>query len=123
MFELQQAIPMLRSFDEARTKDFYVGFLGFRIDWENRLEPGSPLYMQVSRGGVRFHISEHHGDGTPGAAVFILITGLAAYHAEISAKGYRYMRPGIVDTPWNTWMMQVVDPSGNRLNFNEYKPD
>ena len=67
----QQTIPILRSFDEAKAREFYVGFLGFAVDWEHRFEPGMPLYMQVSRDGILLHISEHHGDGSPGIRVRI----------------------------------------------------
>lgn len=38
----------------------------FRVDWEHRFEPGFPLYLQVSRDGLVLHLSEHHGDGSPG---------------------------------------------------------
>ncbi|VVS99885.1 Glyoxalase/bleomycin resistance/extradiol dioxygenase family protein [Rhizobium sp. EC-SD404] len=115
------AIPILRSFDEDRTRAFYQGFLDFTVDWEHRFSPDAPLYMQISLGETKLHISEHHGDGVPGSAIFVPIVGLRAYHARITAKNYPNMRPGIVDTPWNTWLMQVTDPSGNKLNFNEYK--
>jgi catechol 2,3-dioxygenase-like lactoylglutathione lyase family enzyme len=63
--------PILRIFDEAKAKEFYVDFLGFKVDWEHRFEEGLPLYMQVSRDGCVLHPSEHHGDGTPGVAVRI----------------------------------------------------
>src|SRR5580658_9435303 len=59
---LTVAIPILRSFDEAKAKAFYVDLLGFKIDWEHRFRPDLPLYMQVSRDGLRLHVSEHHGD-------------------------------------------------------------
>src|SRR5690349_4182951 len=52
--------PILRSFDEAKAREFYVGFLGFKVDWEHRFEPDTPLYMQVSRDGCVLHLSEHH---------------------------------------------------------------
>ena len=41
------------------------------------------------------------------------------YHREIIAKGYRLMRPGIELAPWNARVMEVIDPFGNRLRFNE----
>ena len=63
-------VPILRMFDLDKAKDFYVGFLGFQVDWEHRFEPATPVYMQVSRGDCRIHLSEHHGDGTPGTATF-----------------------------------------------------
>ena len=69
-----------------------------------------------------FYLSEHDGDGCPGAVVFVRMTGLDEYHQEISAKGYRYLRPGIETMPWHARMMQVTDPFGNRLRFNEDMP-
>ena len=47
-----QTVPILRSFDEGKAREFYVGWLGFTVDWEHRFEPGLPLYMQVSRAGI-----------------------------------------------------------------------
>ena len=54
--------PILRIFDEAKAREFYVDFLGFKVDWEHRFEPGLPLYLQVSKDGCVLHLSEHHGD-------------------------------------------------------------
>jgi hypothetical protein len=34
----------------------------------HRFAPDLPLYMQVSRDGSVLHLSEHHGDCSPGAA-------------------------------------------------------
>ncbi|MQX37530.1 glyoxalase superfamily protein [Roseospira navarrensis] len=113
------AIPILRIFDEAKALDFYGGFLGFAVDWRHRLEEATPLYMQVSRGGMRLHLTEHHGDCTPGGTVFVAATGLAAYHAEISAKGYGFNRPGLDPAPWGGHVMEATDPFGNRLRFWE----
>lgn len=75
--------------------------------------------MQVSRGALVLHLSEHHGDGCPGACVYVRTTGLEGLHREISAKGYRYMRPGIEATPWRSRLMEVIDPFNNRLRFDE----
>ena len=62
--EFGRVIPVLRMFSIEKAKEFYVGFLGFTIDWEHRFEDGLPIYMQVSRGNVVLHLSEHHGDGS-----------------------------------------------------------
>jgi catechol 2,3-dioxygenase-like lactoylglutathione lyase family enzyme len=114
-----QVVPIFRIFSEAKAKEFYVDFLGFTLDWEHRFEPEMPLYMQVSRIGFALHLSEHHGDGSPGATAFVYMTGIDAFHAEISGKGYRHLRPGIEDTPWDSRMMTVIDPFGNRIRFSE----
>ena len=113
-----KAIPILRSFDEARAKAFYLGYLGCTVDFEHRFEPGMPLYMQVSRGGLVFHVSEHHGDATPGSAVFIEMSGVRALHAELAARDYPNLRPGLVEEPWGV-SLKLTDPFGNRLIFND----
>lgn len=113
-------IPVLRMFDVARTKAFYLDFLGFGLDWEHRFEPDLPLYAQVARAGLVFHLSEHHGDGSPGVVVFAPMTGVDAFHQELTGKRYGFMRPGVVDQPWGR-EMQVWDPAGNRLRFCELK--
>ena len=30
--------PILRILDETKAKQFYIDFLGFKIDWEHRVE-------------------------------------------------------------------------------------
>ena len=74
-----RTIPILRSFDETKAREFYVDWLGFAVDWEHRFEPASPLYMQVSRAGVVLHISEHHGDGSPGSHARVEIEGVSEW--------------------------------------------
>jgi uncharacterized glyoxalase superfamily protein PhnB len=117
-----QTIPTLRIFDVGKAREFYVGFLGFTVDWEHRFDDQAPLYMQVSRGGLVLHLFEHHGDACPGSTVFVRLTGLDEYHREITAKGYGSMRPGVDVAPWNAKVMEVIDPFGNRIRFNEDLP-
>ncbi|WP_431046415.1 glyoxalase superfamily protein [Roseateles sp. L2-2] len=109
--------PILRMFDEAKALEFYVQFLGFTVDWEHRFEPGLPLYMQVSRDGCVLHLSEHHGDACPGAAMRIETDDIEAFHAELIARRYGNARPGLEDTPWGSKDVSVTDPFGNRLTF------
>ncbi len=114
---LERAIPLLRIFDVAKAKAFYLDFLGFRQEWEHRFEEGLPLYFEVSRDGVALHLTEHHGDCTPGSTVFIVVRDLAAFHAEVSAKGYAFNRPGLDPAPWGGLIMEATDPFANRLRF------
>ena len=90
-----QTMPIFRIFDVEKAKEVYVSYLGFTIDWEHRFEENTPLYMQVSLGTFQLHLSEHYGDGTPGSAVFVKVTGLDDYHRDLSSKKYKYLRPGI----------------------------
>jgi uncharacterized glyoxalase superfamily protein PhnB len=113
----RRSIPILRSFDEAKAREFYVDFLGFSVDFEHRFEPALPLYLGLSKGECLVHVSEHHGDCSPGAAIRIETDELEAFVAELLAKNYKYCRPGIEETPWGTRETSVQDPFGNRLTF------
>ncbi len=114
-----QTIPLLRIFSVEKAREFYNGFLGFEVDWEHRFDGAGPVYMQVSRGGCVLHLTEHHGDACPGSTVFVRMTGLDGFHAEITAKGYGYLRPGIEPTFHGSRCMEVIDPFGNRIRFDE----
>ncbi len=118
-----EAVPILRIFDEAKAREFYCGFLGFEAGFEHRFEPGLPLYMEVARDGgrpsrLRLHLSEHHGDASPGSTVFVPMRGVHAYHRELTDKRYGNSRPGIDRAPWGD-VLEVPDPFGNRLRFCE----
>lgn len=77
------------------------------------------MYMQVSRGNLTLHLSEHYGDCCPGSTVFVRMTGIIEFHREISSKNYGYLRPGVEKTPWGSKCMEVIDPFGNRIRFDE----
>jgi len=114
-----RTVPTLRSFDEAKAREFYIGFLGFAVDWEHRFEPTAPLYMQISREGIVFHISEHHGDGSPGVHVRVDVRGLKDFQVELTGKKYKNNRPGLERPEWGGTEMTVIDPVGNRITFAE----
>jgi catechol 2,3-dioxygenase-like lactoylglutathione lyase family enzyme len=116
---VERVIPVLRMFDVGKAREFYVDWLGFRVDWEHRFEENLPLYMQISLGDCVLHLSEHHGDGSPGAVVYVKMRGLEEWHRELMAKGYKYMRPGIEKREWGVKEMGVIDPAGNRIRFSE----
>jgi catechol 2,3-dioxygenase-like lactoylglutathione lyase family enzyme len=63
----------LRIFDIAKADEFYLDFLGFKVDWDHRFEDKLPLYRQISRGNLILHLSEHHGDGNPGARLRVMM--------------------------------------------------
>lgn len=117
--EFTRIVPVLRILSIEKAKEFYIGFLGFKLDWEHRFDEGLPLYMQISRGGVLLHLSEHHGDGCPGAHIRVEMTGLNEFHTELIAKKYGYGRPGIQEQEWGELSMTTYDPFNNRVYFCE----
>ena len=76
------------------------------------------MYAQVSRDGLTLHLSEHHGDATPGSTIFVRMEGIDALHHELTAKNYPDAKPAIQKLPWGR-VMQVADPFGNRIRFCE----
>lgn len=115
-----QPIPIFRIFDEEKARGFYEGFLGCSIDWEHRFHPGAPLYCQVSRGGLKLHLSEHSGDASPGATAVCNMEGVEAFQKSLLAKNYKYNRPGLERQDWGL-ECQVIDPFGNRIRFMEQR--
>ena len=116
---LGKVVPILLIFVEVKALEFYVDFLGFKVDWQHRFEANFPLYLQVSLGECVLHLSEHHGDASPGAAVRIQAQGVDVYQQQLLGKAYRHAKPGVEDTPWGTREMSIRDPFGNRLVFVE----
>jgi catechol 2,3-dioxygenase-like lactoylglutathione lyase family enzyme len=122
MPSLNAPVPVLRIFDEAKAREFYVDFLGFTVDWEHRFEADLPVYLQVSREACVLHLSAHFGDGTPGSCVFLPMQGVREYQAWLLAKKYPHARPGVCDQPWGWTEIHLVDPFGNQLRFAEKMP-
>ncbi len=113
--------PILRIFDYGKALEFYIDWLGFQVDWEYKQE-ATPIYLQVSMGSIVLHLSEHHGDCTPGARIFIdEFPNLASYHQALLDKNYKYNKPGIHHPFYDERALEVTvhDPFGNRLTFVE----
>ncbi len=111
-------VPILRIFDEAKAREFYLDYLGFEVAFEHRFEENMPLYMGIARDGCVLHLSEHYGDATPGSSVRIHCDALGALERELTAKAYKYYRPAIERQPWAS-DMKLLDPFGNTLIFTD----
>lgn len=124
-FEVQGVVPIMRIFDLDKAREFYVDYLGCSVDWEHQFDGQGPVYMQVSRGALVLHLSEHHGDGAPGHAVYVAATGVRDLHAELHAKDYPYLNPGIDESPGDGdgTCLTLLDPFGNCLRIDERGTD
>jgi len=117
---LQKNIPILRIFDAAKAKEFYIYWLGFTLEWEHVFEPGMPVYMGIKKDEIEIHLSEHHGDATPGSRVFIVCNEIEKFYTDLKSRPYKYYHPGLEKTFYGSLEVEVQDPFGNRLSFNEY---
>lgn len=121
--KLSPPVPLFRVFDQALARAFYIDWLGFQIDWEHTFGPGMPRYTQISRGEMVLHLTEHYGDCTPGSKVIVNIDDVRALHSELHSRPNPNMNPGIERAPWNALTLEVTDPFGNRICFNQPLPD
>lgn len=111
-------VPVLRSLDETRAREFYIDYLHFAVEWEHRFDfARSTLYMRLRRDQFVLDLSEHHGDGTPGSTLWVPVGDISALHDELHATGYDRMNPGIdADAPGGP-TMEVIDPFSNTIRF------
>ena len=118
---LQPAVPVLKIASAADAKEFYIDFLGFKFDWGwSETDDKRPLYAQISRSDVSLHLSTYGADrGT--TELLIRMTGLDAFHAELSCKTHEFPLT-VRQTPDDRREIQVTDPLGNRLRFSENNP-
>jgi uncharacterized glyoxalase superfamily protein PhnB len=77
--------------------------------------------MQVSRGNLVLHLSEHSRDCSPGAETFVHTDDPEGLHREIMSCGYRFPCPEFMTAPWGDRIFEVTDPFSKRLLFNERK--
>ena len=117
--EFKKIVPIFRIFSLEKAHEFYVGFLGCTVEWKHSFTPDGPAYMEVSRGGLLLHLSEHHGDATPGSRTYVYTTGVRELHRELNDKNYRHNHPGLQEQEWGMLEVTVIDPFGNRITFGE----
>ena len=118
-FEIRSSIPVLRMFDEAKAKAFYLAYLGFEMDWESRFSPTAPLYMQIHLGDAILHLNGHAKEDVPISEVNIPVLGLQNYCDYLNAKAAEYPERncrGSTISGRNT-DLNICDPFGNYLVF------
>lgn len=109
-------VPVLRVEDARKSADFYVRSLGFEFDWEHRFADDFPAYVQVSRGPLTLHLSEHEGGGTTEADFFVRVPDVDTVYEVVVESG---VTPDSEPTDQEYGMRDfcVVDPDGNRITL------
>lgn len=107
------ARPVLFVTDIDRTRDFYVGKLGFIQSWDH-VEDGKPLVVQLERGGCELIFSSQWPDKAGKGLMFISLdeAKARALRAEYEERGV-----AVKDGWWGYNLMIVDDPDGNQLFF------
>lgn len=119
---MQTVVPQLRMTDAERSRAFYVGRLGFTVDWTHQFEPGLPLFMQLTREGQTLFLTGHAGDCQAGGAVYFWVPDADSLYDGFLARGVQPFKP-IETMPWGVREFLLVDPDHNRLRFGSKLPD
>jgi predicted enzyme related to lactoylglutathione lyase len=103
------ATPVFRVESVRAAVDYYLGVLGFQLNWGYE-----GVFASVSRDKCNIFLCE--GDqGHPGTWVWIGVNDAAALEAEYRAKGAKIRHPP-TNYPW-AYEMQVEDLDANVLRF------
>ncbi len=113
-----KGIPTFRILDYKKATDFYIDGLGFNIDWEHRFGPKEPVYMQISRNGLTLHLSENKRFDA-GVIVFVDCKELNEFYSDVNSRKSDIELSKPEKTNWQTIQMEIEDPFGNLLRFNE----
>lgn len=113
-----RAIPTFGISDYQNAIDFYIGLLGFNIDWEHRFGQTDPVYLQISKNGLTLHLSENKRF-QKNVIVFVETKKLFEFHRQLQDKIPNDKLPDIIQTNWQTLQLEITDPFGNLLRFNE----
>lgn len=119
MMQSGSITPIFRIFDIALAQSFYIDYLGFQLDWQHQFGENFPLYLQVSKDDCIIHLSEHFGDASPHSAIRIYWENLSLLHAKLDAKNFKFAKPQIEKTDWETLELTITDPFSNRIIFWE----
>jgi catechol 2,3-dioxygenase-like lactoylglutathione lyase family enzyme len=111
---VDEAIPVLKVSDVARSLKWYER-LGFVEEWSHKFGDSFPAFISVARHqGARLFLSEHEGDASEGALVYIRL-------ADVDAVG-REFGVDVLVQPWGR-EVHLTDPDGNSLRVGTPRPD
>ena len=109
---VERAVPVLPGDDLAVAKEFYVGKLGFTVQWEDTAD-GRTGIMGLRRGGIELTIDCPMSGHGRNACVSLLVENADAYYEEWRHKVHIGQPPR--DEVWGARTFGFEDPSGNTV--------
>ncbi len=121
---LGPAVPILFVRDVPAAAEFYVGKLGFAIEF---LHGDPPFYGEVRRDDAVLHLrhvarpnfAELAAREVSLILATIAVPDVRALYAELERRGAPFVQH-LVQQPWGGLDCQVEDPDGNRISFVTY---
>lgn len=113
---LQGTISLLRVADARKSEAFFRDKLGFQTTWDHAPGDGLPVFVEIARDRVAFHLSEHSGDGPERIQLYVNVDDAQVLHDEFVGKGVEVIEP-LHDAPWGHRVFVIEDLDGNTLRF------
>jgi catechol 2,3-dioxygenase-like lactoylglutathione lyase family enzyme len=84
---MNKLVPLLKSFDMARSLAFYQNILGAKVNWQWQQDHDSanPSYASLSLFEQEVHLSSFAGDGAFGSAIYFYMDDVDTLYKQISA--------------------------------------
>lgn len=99
---------------------YFRDVLGFSVR-----EIGDPGWLFFERGGCTIMAGECPDDlppgdlGSHGYFAYVVVEGIAAYYAELQARGAKIVKP-LRQEPWGAQEFGVATVDGHRLMFSQF---
>lgn len=114
MFE--STISMLRVQDARKSEAFYRDVLGFKKSWEFDPGDGQPIFIEVTRDNVSFHLSEHEGDGPIGIQLYVNVADARTLHDDLVSRNVT-ITESLHEAEWGHHVFAIEDPDRNTLRI------
>lgn len=108
--------PTLSTRDLDRALAFYVGVLGFRVEFSN----GDPVGFVILRNGdAELHLTlQPRHRANPANVAHLMVDDVDALHALCKGHGLRIVR-GVQDKDYGLRAFVFEDPDGNRIDVGQ----
>ena len=113
-------VPYIRVRDASASSDYYERCLEFRKVSEHRFGLGLPLCISIERGGLRFLLTEHAGDGAFGICVYCYIDDDVDEFCKRCRANAALITQELEDMPWAR-DFGINDLDGNMIRFGNRK--
>lgn len=114
---IRRTVPNIKSDQPARSRAFYVDFLGFEVamDRAEIITFASPSNPTAQLSALR-----HDESSVPHPSVSIEVTDVDEIHAKAVAQGIKIVYP-LTDEPWGVRRFFVLDPNGAVINVLSHR--
>jgi len=114
---IRRAVPNVESDDLEKSREFYVGLLGFEV----AMDMGWIMaFVSPTNPTAQVQVVRPTGPESPNPAITVEVAEVDAVHALARQRGDTIVYP-ISDEPWGVRRFFVEDPSGVVINVMSHR--